>query len=125
MIFERMFSQNTILGYAADAASVRNDVIVNNIANNDVPGFKAKAVDFEDSLIKALERYKRTGELDLSDVRASVRHTNANLNYRIDENNVDIDLEMVNLYQNSVKYDAMITCVQSNTKRFTLALTGR
>jgi flagellar basal-body rod protein FlgB len=85
------------MGTAANAASIRNEVIVNNIANSDVPGYKAKAVDFEASLAEALDKYKKTGELDLSRVGPSIRYTNRDYDYRIDKNNVDMDLEMVNL----------------------------
>ena len=125
MVLDNLFRQNTILGSAAKTATLRNEIITNNLANSDVPKFKAKAVDFEDSLIKALDKFKKTRELDMSDVRATVRHTNENYDYRIDKNNVDVDMEMVNLYQNSVKFDTLINCMQRNSARLTLALTGR
>lgn len=125
MIYDRMYVQNDILGAALQAASVRNDVISNNIANNDVPRYKAKTVDFEESLIKALDDKKRTGTLDLTKAEPTIRYTHENFSYRIDENNVDIELEMVNLYQNSVKYDTMINGIINNSKRLNLAISGR
>ncbi|MCL2707498.1 MAG: flagellar basal body rod protein FlgB [Defluviitaleaceae bacterium] len=125
MIFDAMFRQNNILGAASNAANVRNEVIVNNIANADVPGFKSKAVDFEASLAEAIDRYRQTGNLDLSGASPSIRLTNENYNYRIDKNNVDMELEMVNLYQNAIKFETFITCMQSNSKRLSMALTGR
>lgn len=125
MVFDKMYVQSDILGAALNAASVRNEVITNNIANGDVPGFKAKTVDFEESLTRAVDRRKPSTKLDLSDVKPSVRLVNENYNYRIDENNVDTETEMVNLYQNSIKYEALINCVQSNSKRLTLVLNGR
>lgn len=125
MIFDKMYVQTDVLGAALNAASVRNEVITNNIANNDVPGFKTKTVDFEGSLINALDRKERTGVLDLSDAKPTVRYVNENYSYRIDQNNVDIETEMVNLYQNSVKYDVMINCLLNNSKRMSLVLTGR
>ena len=125
MIFDALYRQGNILGAALHASSVRNDVIVNNIANNDVPGFKAKTVDFEASLIKAINNFKNTGVLDLSGAKASVRTLNEHLSYRIDQNSVDIEIEMVNLYKNAIKFEAMINCVQRNSARLSLALTGR
>jgi len=125
MIFDRIYEQSLIMGSALRASSLRNEVIGNNIANNDTPGFKAKQVLFEDSLARALDRRVLPGDLDMSDVKTSVEFINKNFNYRIDENNVDIELEMVNLYQNSIKYEALINCVQSNSKRLALVLTGR
>lgn len=124
-MLDKMYNQSDILGAALHATSLRNEIITNNIANNDVPGFKAKKVNFEDSLINALERRKQTGVLDMSDVKPSVHYINEGYNYRIDKNNVDIELEMVNLYQNSVKFDALVNCMQSNSKRMSLVITGR
>jgi flagellar basal-body rod protein FlgB len=125
MILDAIYKQGNIIGTALQAAAVRNDVITNNLANSDVPGFKAKAVDFESSLVKAIDNFKRTGVLDLSGARPSVRTVNKHYNYRIDGNNVDVELEMVALYQNSIKYEAMINCIQRNSARLNLALTGR
>jgi flagellar basal-body rod protein FlgB len=125
MIFDAMYKQNDIMRTALQASVMRNDVITNNIANADVPGFKRKTVDFEASLTKAIENFKRTGVLDLSGARASIRTPDDSFNYRIDKNNVDMELEMVNLYQNAIKFDAMINCVQRNSARLNLALTGR
>jgi flagellar basal-body rod protein FlgB len=125
MFFDRLYKQSGILGSALRAASVRNDVITNNIANADVPGFKTKTVDFEESLIKAIESFKRTGVLDLSAATPTVRLINESYSYRIDQNNVDVELEMVNLYQNSIKFEAMVNCVQRNSARLSLALSGR
>ena len=125
MLFDRINLQNEILGSALHASSVRNDIIINNIANNDVPGYKTKAVDFEASLSKAIDKYKQTGVLDLSEATPTVRTVYEDYNYRIDKNNVDVELEMVNLYKNSVRYETMITCVQNNSKRLNLAVSGR
>jgi flagellar basal-body rod protein FlgB len=125
MLVTAMNEQNDILAAALRASAVRNDVMVNNLANADVPGYKAKTVDFEASLTDALKDFKRTGELDLSGVKAMTRSRYGNMNYRIDENDVDVEMEMVNLYQNSVKYEAMVNCVLNNSKRLNLAATGR
>ena len=125
MIFDRMFVQNDILGAAAQAASVRNEVITSNIANADTPDYKAKAVAFEESLSRAVSRYKKTRTLDLSDVTPAVHEVMKHYNYRIDKNNVDMELEMVNLYQNSVRFDALLNCAQTNSSRLSLAIGGR
>jgi flagellar basal-body rod protein FlgB len=125
MIFDAIYRQGNILGSALQAASVRNDVIVNNIANAEVPGFKAKTVDFEKSLTDAVNNFKRTGVLDLSNAKPFVRHLHPSFHYRIDLNNVDVELEMVSLYQNSIKFEAMINCVQRNSARLSLVLGGR
>ena len=125
MFFDKLYQQGSIMGTALQAASVRNSVITNNLANADVPGFKSKTVEFEDSLIKALDKFNRTGVLDLSNAKANIRLFNEDFSYRLDQNNVDVELEMVNLYQNSIKFEAMINCVQRNSARLSLVLSGR
>ncbi|MDR1665392.1 MAG: flagellar basal body rod protein FlgB [Clostridiales bacterium] len=125
MVFDKMYNQFNILSAAINASSVRNEVIVSNLANNDVPDYKAKAVDFEESLEAAISRYRDTGELDLSEAKPSVRFVDQNYDYRIDENNVDVELEMTRLYQNSIRYETMIQCLTINSKRMSMVLTGR
>jgi flagellar basal-body rod protein FlgB len=125
MIFDALYKQGNIMGAALRGTQARNDVIVNNITNNDVPGFKARTVDFEDALARAIDDYKRTGFLDVSKVEPNIRFVNEHYNFRIDKNNVDVEMEMVALYQNSIKFEAMISCVQRNSARLNLALTGR
>ena len=44
--------------YALDALSTRSDVIANNIANAEVPGFHASKVEFEDTLARAIKNSK-------------------------------------------------------------------
>ena len=120
-----LFMQNDILGTAMQASAVRNDVIANNIANAEVPGYKRKDVQFETYLREALDDAKKTGRLDLSKVRPVLVTEHAGYNYRIDGANVDIEQEMVDLYQNSVKYDTLAGSVINNYKRINLVSTTR
>ncbi len=122
MLFDNMFIQNEIIGSALQASVLRNQVIQNNIANAEVPGFKKSAVSFETSLAKAVDEAKKTGKLDLRQVMPSINKVNTNFSYRLDGNNVDIEEEMVNLYENSVKYDAMVSMATNNIKRLSLVL---
>ncbi len=122
MTFDNLFVQNDILESALQASVKRNDVIQNNIANADVPGYKKKKVLFEDALKKAIGNFKETGRLDLSSVTPTTVVQYKNYNYRMDKNNVDIEVEMVDLYQNAVKYDVMAQGVINNYKRINLAV---
>jgi len=124
-MLEGLFLQNDVLGTAMQASVVRNDVIANNIANAEVPGYKKKAVRFETYLRDALEDAKRTGRLDLSNVRPTLMTEHAGYNYRLDESNVDIEQEMVDLYQNAVKYDTLAGGVINNYKRINLVMSTR
>ena len=125
MIFDSLYFQNTVIGSAMQAALLRNEVISNNIANADTPGFKKSRVEFEDSLQKALDNMKRTGAGDMGGVRMRAVTMHDTFNYRIDENNVDMETEMSDLYQNAARYDALTGMVTNNIRRFNLIVSGR
>lgn len=125
MVFDSLFDQTSILGSAMNGLSVRNDIIQNNIANNDTVNYKKRAVYFEDSLQKALDDAERTGKLDLSGVKTSVTKVHENFSYRLDGNNVDIELEMANLYQNGIKYDALAAGIINYYRRINSVLQAR
>jgi len=125
MIFDSLYFQNAVIGSAMRASVFRNEVITNNIANVDTPGFKKSRVEFEDSLSMALDKIKRPDVKGLSGVSMRTVITHDTFNYRIDENNVDMEIEMSELYKNAAKYDALTTMVLNNSKRFALVLTGR
>jgi len=124
MIFDNLFAQNKIIGTAMNAAMVRSNVINNNIANADVPGFTKSVVDFENTLARELNDAKTTGTVNIDNLKPTVNYSMQGFNYRIDGNNVDVETEMVELYQNSAKYDVMTSSLMNNYKRINLVMSG-
>ena len=61
MIRTNAFDYINILEKAADASWMRNDLINNNLANVNTPGYKRKDIEFESYLMSALGR---SGSLD-------------------------------------------------------------
>lgn len=55
-----------LLHRSMDVATLRRQVIADNIANADVPNFKRSVVDFESSLKRALESEQARPELQLA-----------------------------------------------------------
>ena len=53
---QNVFDYTNILDKAADASWMRENVITNNIANIDTPGYKRQDVDFESYCRKHLAR---------------------------------------------------------------------
>ena len=125
MIFDSLYFQNAVIGSAMQASVFRNEVISNNIANADTPGFKKSRVEFEDSLSRALDKVKRPDVNDLNGVSMRAVTMHDTFNYRIDENNVDMETEMTELYKNAAKYDALASMFINNNRRFALIVTGR
>ena len=54
MVLSNAYNYINVLDKAADASWTRNDVLANNIANADTPGYKRKDVQFETYLSNAV-----------------------------------------------------------------------
>lgn len=116
MMIENAMSANTVIQKSMQGTVLRNDVILNNIANADTPGYKRKTLSFEGQLSDAIEYSKHTKEpVNLDSIVPLVREDG--YSYRLDENNVSVETEMVSLYQNASRYDAMANSVMNNYKR--------
>ena len=139
-MIEKIFSSptNQILVLGMNAASLRNEVIANNMANSDTPGFKRNEVDFESRLLKALEKTSQPKLLTLTNPRHMQIKTKNNLDgfqplirtitdtsFRNDGNNVDLDLEMANNTKNNLMYDAINRSMTNEIQTLRLAITGR
>lgn len=117
MINSNVFDYVNVLGKTADAAWTRNDVIANNIANVDTPGYKRQDVNFESQLRRALgnSRYEtvdaKVSHVTSTELEARIYTDSANFSYRLDGNNVDIDTENVELAANQVKYNGLIASI--------------
>ncbi|MDN5344424.1 MAG: flagellar basal-body rod protein FlgB [Clostridia bacterium] len=102
-----------VLEKSLDTAALRQRTIAHNIANVNTPGFKRSEVSFEDQLRQALGleaglSLDRTNPYHLPvgglDITPRVNQDNSTT-MRQDGNNVDIDVEMVNLAQNSLNFN--------------------
>jgi len=108
-----------ILSYALDGLATRQKTIANNVANVDTPGYKAQRVDFESQLQAAIDHNNPKGGIPLETTNAKhmgftptgnidgIRITQQSSTVRNDENNVDIDAEMTNLAETTLRYQAL------------------
>lgn len=117
MFNSNVFDYVNVLSKAADASWMRNDVLANNIANVDTPGYKRQDIDFESQLKQALRntRYKsvdaRVSAIHSSELTPRVYTDSANFSYRLDGNNVDIDTESTELAANQIMYNGLINSI--------------
>jgi len=84
---------------ALDGLSVRQDVIANNIANVDTPGFRASSVDFESSLASAMG----DGDPESTVVSTVATQTPVGAN----GNNVDLRKETMAAMQTVYQYQVL------------------
>lgn len=131
MINSNAFDYVRVLDKAADAAWIRNEVLANNMANINTPGYKRQDVNFEGELERALghSRYKTMDQkvAEVKDNRTLIRtYTDyANFSYRMDGNNVDIDTENVMLAKNQMKYNGLMTCLRNEFTNLRTAMSGQ
>ena len=116
------FNDKTIdaLATALNFRQMRQEIIASNIANSETPGYKAKRIDFENALARALD-IDGESSLKVSDDRHYDVGGGGNLNEispdiyedpngAISENGntVDRDSEMAKMAENKILYDAAI-----------------
>lgn len=130
MFTTNVFDYTNILDKAADASWMRENVITNNIANIDTPGYKRQDVDFESVLQKALGKTKyssldkKVRELnqDLGKLTTTSYTDAANYFYRLDRNNVDENTENAELASESLRYQLLTTAITNNFSRMQTVL---
>lgn len=130
MIYDPLAS-TSILSKAIGAASLRTEVIANNIANADTPGFKASTVKFEEFLSASMDadtfraRRTRAGHTEFWDENASLTPTvvqNKDTVMRLDGNNVDPEAEMVAQARNNIYYSFLIQKLNKEIGRIKYAI---
>lgn len=94
------------LNRSLDLHMQRHAVIADNIANAETPGFKAKRVDFEDSLARAIEAGEQgISGREIASVQPLISEaTDSEMGN--DLNTVDMDKEMSAMTKNEVQYNA-------------------
>ncbi len=115
------FNYINVLEKALDAGWTRNSVISNNIANVDTPGFKRQDVHFETYLKSAIGYTNSLDDevagVDLDTLTSTTYTDYGTVDYRIDENNVDIDTENAELAKNQIRYYTMLDSVTQEFNR--------
>ncbi len=110
-----------VLYKLVDLTAQKSKIHVNNIANVNTPGYKKLEVKFDDELRKALkskdvEKIKSvTAKIALSD----------NETIRANGNNVDIDKELVEFYQNADRHNLYLELLSKKFKGTIAAIHGR
>lgn len=126
MILSNAYNYVNVLGKAADASWTRNDILANNIANADTPGYRRKDVQFETYLANLVAGTDTLDEtvagIDLNELNCTTYTDQANLSYRLDGNNVDMNTESVELAKNQLKYYTLMNSMTQEFSRLRTAM---
>ncbi|HTB66944.1 MAG TPA: flagellar basal body rod protein FlgB [Steroidobacteraceae bacterium] len=128
---------DSYLGVHADALKVqtqRMDVLANNLANVDTPGYKARDIDFRTALAAAgsPEGGLTLSTTDAKDIASTATaEGGAALKYRVplqpslDGNTVDSQQEQAAFADNTVHYQATLTFLSMRLHNLLTAITGQ
>lgn len=104
---------------ALDGLSIRQQAISRNLANVDTPGYRAKTINFEDTLKRMFIGddslpLKKTNTAHLASPTEKVGFSLSDRpggSFRADQNNVDIDVEMSDMSEAGIQYQAVTQMV--------------
>ena len=122
---------------ALDVRARRGELIANNLANADTPGFQARDIDFRQAMARAAGETPTSG-VHLATTRpghiggnATADATaNPDLKYctplapALDGNTVDAQLEQATFAENAVRYQATLTFLNSKFRGLLTAILG-
>jgi flagellar basal-body rod protein FlgB len=113
--------QMALLTRLMDAASVRSEVIANNVANVNTPGYQCLDVQFEAELARALGAGRAA---NMQQVTPKVVAGGGGAP-RADGNNVDIDVEMGRLQKNNLMFELYAQLLSTHLAQHRSAIQGR
>lgn len=125
MLQTNAYNYINVLDKALDASSLRETVITNNMANINTPGYKRREVDFESLLRQELDNIK-WNSLDEKIDNVQLSHLDAGVHfdmqaygydYRLDGNNVDVDVENTELASEQLRYQLIADSVTQEFSR--------
>ncbi|MEM1335436.1 MAG: flagellar basal body protein [Actinomycetota bacterium] len=110
-------STTQALGRALDGLEARQRAIASNIANLETPGYQARVVSFEDSLRAAM----RSGSPD----GASIEVSRSLAPTRLNGNNVNLDMELMESSQTVLLQRLVGQSITSKYSMMRTAISGR
>lgn len=107
---------------ALNFREMRQKLISSNVANANTPGFKAKKLDFEEALARALDvdgqmgmnatdvRHHDVGNGGFNNLEPEI-YDNPNGVVSENGNTVDVEAEMAQMAENKLMYDALVQLI--------------
>jgi flagellar basal-body rod protein FlgB len=113
-------SSLNLAGKAMDGLSKRRDVLSQNVANVDTPGYHALELNFESALKNSMSSSPKLNmtltnpshQLSVNDASGPFQaRLRSGGSERADGNNVDIDQELMQMTETGIRYNALSTAV--------------
>jgi flagellar basal-body rod protein FlgB len=121
---------------ALDVRARRGELIANNLANADTPGYQARDIDFRQAMARASGdpatgvSLTTTNSGHIGGANSDVPGMNPDLKYRtplapsLDGNTVDTQIEQAAFAENAVRYQATLTFLNNKFRGLLTAIMG-
>ena len=121
---------------ALDVRARRGELIANNLANADTPGYQARDIDFRQAIARAAgdktvsTTMTTTQRGHIGDASLAEAASSPDLKYRtplapaLDGNTVDAQIEQAAFAENAVRYQATLTFLNSKFRGLLTAILG-
>lgn len=113
-----------IHGQALQVRAARAEVLANNIANADTPGFHAKDIDFASALQEASRNVSGPNNSSFQSVIKNNLIDTPSAQGARDGNTVDSQAENVKFMQNTVQYQASLGFLNGKIRQLLTAIKG-
>jgi len=107
------------LEQALAGSAQRQQLLANNLANADTPGFKRSDLDFHATLAGALANGASPAQIESLQFTPQTDTTSS---MQADGNNVDVDTEMAKLSQNALDYESLVSVANARLKMLSTAI---
>lgn len=128
-MFKSSFNYINLMNKALDGSWKKNSAIANNIANVNTPGYKREVVSFEETLRNEIGLQRKLPLDKTNSMHIDPNYPGSieaeklmNTSYRVDDNNIDIDVENAELAKNTIYYNSLITEINGQYNRLKAAL---
>jgi flagellar basal-body rod protein FlgB len=113
--------RHQLLSHLLDVALLRQEVIAQNVANVNTPGYRTLDVNFDQMLD---EQITSQGKGHADPVQPEITEGTGGIE-RPDGNNVDIDLEMARLQKNTIYFKTYLQILATHVSQQRSAIAGR
>ncbi len=102
-------NDQSVMEAALQVRSTRAELLAEDVANADTPNFQLRDINFDTALQQVLEQQPADGSVVPPDIAPE--------NMRVDRNNVDVNQQMGQVYENSFSYLATLRLYSDSVGR--------